>query len=238
MNAETMLRNAPADPFTLFKEHIDELVEEAKNFLDGDPVETEGQAESVSRLLNMIRKASNDADEQRKAEKKPHDDAGKAVQAKWKPLLDAADLAVNTCKSALAPFLLKKEEAQRAAAEAARQEAEQKAAAAREAAEKASASDLAGQLAASIALEDAIAATKQADRLDKQTAQVRGGERTNYLRTSYSAQILDPIAFGKWAWEHRKEEYLAFLTSLAIRECRNGPRDLPGVKVTQERKTV
>jgi hypothetical protein len=235
--ADTLLRNAP-EPFVLFSEHINELLDEAKNFLDGTPVETEGQAEAVSRLLNMIRKASNDADEARKIEKKPHDDAAKAVQSKWKPLLDAADLAATTCKRALEPFLHKKEEAQRAAAEAARQEAERKAAFAREAAEKAANDDLGAKLAASVAMEDAIAAEKLAGRLDKAKAHATGGERAIGLRTSYSADILDPIAFGKWAWGHRREEYLAFLTSLAISECRHGPRDLPGVRITTERKAV
>lgn len=224
------------DQFTLFAEHINELIEQANQFLDGNPVATDGQAEDVSRLLNMLRKASNDADEARKAEKRPHDDAAKAVQAKWKPVLDNADLAVTTCKRALEPFLLRKQEEQRAAAEAARLEAEQKAAAAREAAENVSQADLGALTTARDLTEAAMAAEKAARRAENAKPQVRGGERATGLRTSYNAQILDPIAFGKWAWEHRKEEYVAFLTSLAIRECRHGP--LPGVRITKEGKAV
>jgi hypothetical protein len=168
----------------------------------------------VSRLLNMLRKASNDADDARKVEKKPHDDAAKAVQAKWKPVLDAADLAVTTCKRALEPFLLSKQEAQRAAAEAMRQEAEEKAAAARKAAENASQTDLAGQTTARVLQENAQPQPRRWQTgSTRQKVQARGGERAVSLRASYNAQILDPIAFGKWAWEHRREEYLAFLTA-------------------------
>jgi hypothetical protein len=45
-------------------------------------------------------------------EKKPHDERCKAVQAKWKPIIDKADLATSTAKEALAPWLRKVEEQQ------------------------------------------------------------------------------------------------------------------------------
>jgi hypothetical protein len=69
----------------------------------------------------MLRKARKDADEARVAEKKPHDDAAKAVQAKWTPLLDKCELAETTAKKALAPYLIAKEAAQQAEAEASTQ---------------------------------------------------------------------------------------------------------------------
>ena len=131
MNAPaTIGHNRPSDPFTLYSESIEDLFDQAKQFLDGEPIETEAQAEDVSRLLSMVRKTSNDADEARKAEKRPHDEAAKAVQLRWKPLLDKLDLAASTAKNALAPFLQAQEDAQRAAAEAARQEAQRQAEAA------------------------------------------------------------------------------------------------------------
>src|SRR5690349_674097 len=130
MNA--MLANAPADPATLFAEEVEDLLLECRNWLDGEPVETEAQADAISALVNRARRIRKDADEARKAEKKPHDDAAKAVQAKWVPTIDKADLAAETAKKALAPYLQKVEDQQRAEAEAARAEAERLAAIARE----------------------------------------------------------------------------------------------------------
>jgi hypothetical protein len=101
----TLLSNAPADPATLFKEEVDDLLLEARNYLDGDPIANEQQAEAVSSLLNRLRRVSKDADAARATEKRPHDDAAKAVQAKWKPIIDKADLAATTAKQALAPWL-------------------------------------------------------------------------------------------------------------------------------------
>src|SRR3546814_6319433 len=45
-------------------------------------------ADAVGKLLDMIRQAKKAADEQRVIEKKPYDDAAKAVQTKYKPLID------------------------------------------------------------------------------------------------------------------------------------------------------
>lgn len=233
----TIGHNRP-DTFTLFSESIGDLLVEAQNFLDGSEIENEGQEQAVASILTRLRREANGADEARKAEKKPHDNAAKAVQSKWQPLLSKADTAVNAAKAVLASYLQKKEAAQRAAAEAARQEAEQKAAAARQAAENAAQTDYAALEQAKALQETAHAAGKVADRLEKAKPQAKGGERAVGLRSSYQAEIIDPVAFGKWAWANRKEEYVAFLTSLAIRECRHGPRDLPGVRVTQQRKAA
>jgi len=62
------------------------------------------------------------ADENRKEEKRPHDDAAKVVQSKWKPILDRAALAIDVCKKALTPYLAEKERKQALVAEAARRE--------------------------------------------------------------------------------------------------------------------
>jgi hypothetical protein len=57
------LANAPLDPATLFGEEIDDLMLEARNYLDGEPIANEQQAEAVSSLLNRLRRVANDADE-------------------------------------------------------------------------------------------------------------------------------------------------------------------------------
>lgn len=230
--------NLPSDPFTLIAESIEDLMLEANNFLDGKEIENEEQEEAVASILTRLRRERTAADEQRIVEKKPHDDAANAVQAKWKPLLQKADLAVSVAKNALTAFLVKKDAAQRAAAEALRLEAEEAARAAAQTAEQARPDDLAGQTTARIRQENAADLAKRAEKAGKVKVQAKGGERAVGLRSSWTAEVTDPIAFGRWAWEHRHEEYLEFLTGLAQRECRHGPKDIPGVKAHEERGAV
>jgi hypothetical protein len=122
----------PTDKATLFAEEIEDLLLEARNYLDGEPIANEDQASAVSSLLNRLRRVANDADDARKDEKRPHDEAAKAVQGKWKPILDKADLAATAAKQALAPWLQQVEAKQREEAEAARREADRLAAIAAE----------------------------------------------------------------------------------------------------------
>lgn len=223
-------RNEPPDPAQAFSLHLDDLEEQARQFLDGDPIANEAQAEAVSRLLSMVRKASNDADEARKVEKKPHDDAAKEVQSKWKPILTKADLIAETAKKVLTPWLNKLADEQRAAAEAERQEAERLAAAAREALEKAGTS-LSARIGAEALLKAAGAADRTAKRAEKAKAHVEGGERAVGLRTTYKYEITDTTAFARWVWGNRKNDMATFLDGIAAKEARQGPRTIPGLLI-------
>lgn len=234
----TIGHNNPPDRFTLFREHIEELLDEAKQFLDGEPIETDAQAEDVSRLLNMLRTAANDADEARKDEKRPHDEAAKAVQTKWKPVLEAADLAVSTAKKALAPFLQKKEDEQRAAAEAVRMEAERQAAAARKAAENASPADLAAQTTVRVLQENAADLEKKAAKLDKGKAQARGGGRAVSLRSVWTATLINPVEALKHYRATQPELLKQWLAEQAQRDVRAGKRSIPGFEITETKEAV
>lgn len=235
--------NPPAPtPYEALKAHIDDLEVEANNFLDGDPIETEGQAEAVSRILDDARKARAAADAQRKIEAKPFDDGKAAVQALWTPLTDEKKgrcaLIAETCKKALAPYLIKKDEAQRAAALAARQEADRQAAAAREAAEKAAASDLAGQTTARVLAENAAVAQKQADRLDKAKPQAAGGARAVGLQSRWVATIADPKAVLHHYATERRADLLQWLQEQVEKDCHVGKRNIPGVEYTETRVAI
>lgn len=230
--------NAPADKFTLFAEHADELLAEAMNYLDGEGVQDQAQADDVSRILSMLRRTGNDADEARKDEKRPHDEAAKVVQTKWKPLLDKIDLAASTAKNALAPFLRKQEEAQRAAVEAAAQEARRQAEAAAQAAREARPDDLAGQTTARILQESAAAAEKLAAKLDKAKPQAKGGERAVGLRSVWTPTLTDSVAALKHYRERQPEELKAWLLEQAERDVRAGQRAIPGFEITEQRIAV
>jgi hypothetical protein len=233
-----LLSNQPTDPFEAFSLHIDDLFDQAQQFLDGKPIENEQQAEAVSRILNMVRKAGNDADDARKAEKKPHDDAAKAVQSKWKPILDKVDLAASVAKRALAPWLTAKEAEQQAAAQAAAQEARDKAEAAAKAAEQVRPDDLAGQTTVRVLRENAADLARKATRLDKKPVQARGGERAVSLRSVWETALVDPVAALKHYRERQPEELKAWLLSQAERDVRAGARTIPGFTVTEARVAV
>ena len=236
--AEIGHNNPPVEPFDAFNVHIGDLFEEAKNFLDGEGVKTEGQADSVSKLLDMIRTAAKDADKARAEEKKPHDDAGKAVQAKWKPLLERAELAVDACKKALAPWLQQKEAERRAAAEAARLEAERKAAEAAAAMAAADASDLEAREKAEAMLKDAKKADQAANKVENARSQAAGGARATTLRTYYRPELTDPSAALRHYVTARPDALKAFLLSLAETDVREGKRTIPGFTVHEEQRVV
>ena len=229
-----LLSNAPPEPVVLFKEEVDDLLLEARNHLDGEPIANERQAEAVSSLLNRLRRVAKDADEARKAEKKPHDDAAKAVQSKWKPILDKADLAVSTAKEALAPWLRKLEEKQREEAEAARVEAERLARIAAEA--------FAGSVGNLQARDDAerlLGAAKEAEKhaaqAERQKAHAKGGERAVGLVSVFTPELTDPVAALKHYRERRPEDLKQWLLEQAQADVRAGVRNIPGFTVNEER---
>lgn len=224
--------------FDAFSAHIGDLFGEAKNFLDGAGVNSEPEAEAVSKLMDELRTAAKDADKARAVEKKPHDDAGKAVQAKWKPLLDRAEMAVDACKKALAPWLQAQAEEQRIAAEKARQEAEEKAKAAAEAARATTLDDLAGREAAEALVADAKAAEADARRAEKARPQATGGARAATLRTTYRPELVNPSEALKHYVKTRPDELKACLQKLAEVDIRNGIRTLPGFVVHEEATVV
>jgi alanyl-tRNA synthetase len=230
----TLLANAPADPAVLFAEEIDDLLLEARNYLDGEPIANEEQAEAVSSLVNRLRRVAKDADEARKAEKKPHDDAAKAVQAKWTPLISKAELASSAAKQALAPWLRKLEDEQRRAAELAREEADRLARIAAEKHREAS-----GNLEAQEDAERLLKAAKGAERFAKQAegqkAHARGGERAIGLVTRYWPVLTDSVEALKHYRSHQPELLKAWLLEQAEKDVHAGARVIPGFTIESER---
>jgi hypothetical protein len=230
--------NPPADPFDGFATHIADLLDEAQQHLDGGGVQSEEQAQGIAVLLDMLRTAKRDADAARAAEKKPHDDAAKAVQAKWKPIIDRADLAAGVCKKALAPWLEVQEAEKRAAAEAAKLEAEEKAAAARAALQAAAPTDLAAREEAEALVKEAARAERVANRADKDRAQAKGGSRAVGLRSVRVPELTDPVAALKHYREAQPDLLKAWLVDQAERDVRAGARTIPGFTISETKVAV
>lgn len=226
-------------PFDAFEAHIGDLIETAKGFLDGEPVADEAVASKVSQLLDECRKAAKDADKARAEEKKPHDEAAKAVQAKWKPLLERADLAAQTCKDALKPYLEAQEAEKRRVAEQARLEAEERARAAAEAARAAAEStDLQAREEAEQLVKDAKAAEKAATKAESDRGRSAGGARATTLRTYHTAVLTDGTAAARWAWAERRADMEEFITGLAQQAVNAGRHTIPGFDVQADTRVV
>jgi hypothetical protein len=231
---EALLANAPADPAVLFKEEIDDLLLEARNYLDGDPITNETQAEAVSSLLNRLRRLAKDADDARKVEKKPHDDAAKAVQEKWKPILDSADLAASTAKQALAPWLQQVEEKQLREAEVARAEAERLASIAAEAHARA-AGNLTEAEDAERLLKAAEGARRFAAKAEKQKAHAKGGERAVGLVDAFTPVLTDACEALRHYRSKQPGALKEWLLDQARADVRAGIRSIPGFTINHER---
>ncbi len=226
--------NAPAS--ITHAMHIDDLFDEAKGFIDGEPIANEGQAEAVAKLLSAIRQARNAADESRKAEKKPHDDAAKAVQTAYAPLLAKCDLAAGACKDTLTPWQVKKEAEQRAIAQAAEDKAERLRILALEAATEArGGGDLQSRADAEDALKAAEIASKEVGKLSKAKPLIAGGARAVTLIDIWTPEITDRRAALSHYMTVQPDALTEWLMDQAKRDVAAGSRTIPGFTIKHDR---
>lgn len=223
-------------PDMAYRMAVDDLYAEAANFVDGAPVETQGQADALAKIITDAKAIRKDADAARKIEKQPHDDAAKAVQAKWVPVLTKVDDVISAVQKPLTGWLQAQEvEAQRFAAET-RAEADRLAA---EAIAAAKTSGRLEDLTATRELQDAaVKAGKQAKFAAKAKSHVQGGGRAIGLRAYWTATMTDPVAALRWAKEFHADELKGFIANLGEFAARRGEREIPGFVVTEERKVA
>lgn len=204
--------------------HIEELFSLVSGSVAAGEVATDDQEAALDALMDDLRKAKKDADAQRAAEKKPHDDAGKAVQAAWKPLLDRCDRGLEAIKKALTPYREARQRAKDEAAKKAREEAEAKALAAQEALRKSE--DLEERFEAEEALKQSAKLTAVANKIDRSATG---------LRTYWEAEITDRKAALLHYIARAPERFEALIQQLADIDARGSRPAVPGV-VFHERK--
>lgn len=229
--------NPPAPtPIEAAREVLSDIETEASAWFDGADIENDAQADEVSRIIDAARKAKARFEADRKAEKQPHLDAGKAVDEAWKPITAAVDRVTEVAKGALTPWLLAQEKAKREREAEARRVADEAAAAARRAAEEADGS-LATAKARDAAIAEAEAAQSRvaAAERDKAGAKGTGMARTVSLRTTWRAEVSDRRALLNHVARTRPADLDAFLSEWANREVRTGAREVPGVTVWEEK---
>lgn len=226
-------------PFEQSNEEAADLFLEATNWCDGAPVVTQEQADALAGLRAQIKAAIRRADERRKGEARPHDEAKAAIQARYNTLIGDNKtggkgkliLADEACQRALSPWLRKVEEDKRQAAEAARVAEEAKRAAAEDAFRRArETDDLAVHAEAEKLAGEAASASRQASKADKAATCKTG------LRTVVTAEIIDLRAFAAWAWRFDGAALEEHFRSRASALARGGRRDLPGVTITEMRE--
>lgn len=230
--------NNPPEPTPLeeARETISLLDVEAANWFDGEPIKNQQQADDVARLLDEARKAEKRFDAARKTEKAPHDEAAKAVDAAWKPVITDAKRIVEIAKAAQTAWLIEQDNLKRKAEEEARKIAEAKAEEARRLAEQ---SD--GSLAAAKARDAAIEEAKRAESAawrasqDKAGAKGAGMARTVSLRTTWRAVVEDRRLLLNHIAKTDPDALTAFVEDWAAKAVRSGAREVPGVRAYEER---
>lgn len=234
-----------ATPFDLIEEDANSWLEEARNYADGSPVETQAQADDVSRIIDALRQSAKAAEDQRKVENKPHDDAKAAVQAKYAPLFADPKTktpgqvwkAIDALKATLVPYLRKLDDEKREAERKAREEADRKAREAAEAMRSADAANLEAREAAEAQVQEAERAQQDAKAAAKDKAHATGGTRALGLRTRHVAEITDLHKAVAHFWRLDEEPFRALAQRLADEQVRAGRRGdaIPGVTVREER---
>jgi hypothetical protein len=233
--------NNPPEPTPL--EHhtdaIDTLYMEGKNWLDGSKIANQAQADEVTRLRNEADKAGKAAEARRVELKKPHDDAAKAVQAAWKPLVDKAAKLSSTATSALTAWLVSEQNRKRAeAAELEKLAREAEETARKEHQEAAQTGDLAALEEAESALDNAALLEREARLAErfKPQAKVEGMDRAVGLRTVYDVALSDADDAGqqlaRYFWQTQRTQVIDFYLELAREAVRKGGRTIPGCNVT------
>ena len=215
--------NAPP-PDAAMSLHVDDLFSLLSDTLAGGTVSNDEQDAAIDAILDDFRKAGQDAEKIRKAEKEPHLEAGRQVDAKWKPITDKAARGASACKEALTPYRTAKQAAKDEAARKAREEAEARAKAAQDALRK------------SDDLETAFAAEQEFEVAQKLVATANKIDRSaTGLRTYWEAEITDRKAALLHYIARQPEQFSALIQTLADHDARTTRAPVPGV-VFHERK--
>ena len=117
---------ASADPtFDLILRKATVEVEAATEWLSRTKIETQAQADIAGDKISELRKQWKAADAARVVEKQPHLDAERAVDAKWKKVLEPLDAACKALKRAAEAWAIAERERRAAEAAAAAKAAEE-----------------------------------------------------------------------------------------------------------------
>ncbi len=228
-----------AEAYDAFKTKVRDFSDAAAEWKERGAIEDKETAEKANDFVSGARKLFKEIDTKRASEKKPHLDAGRAIDADFKKLTSIIETAVAWVKKPLQAYMQEQERlvAERKAEEEriAREEAES---AARAAAQAEARNDIMGIEEAKEAAEAARKREEEAQKVE--TAKVgsaTGGGRRSAMRTVRKAKITSVnLAF---AYFRDRPELAALLVQLAdaeIRAAKGADITLPGFEIITERK--
>lgn len=204
--------------------HVDDLFQLVSDTTEGVEVKTDEQEAKLDDLLGEIKQAAKDAEAKRKAEKEPHLEAGRQVDANWKPIKDRLDAAAAEIKRLLTPYRVAKQAAKDEAARKAREEAEAK--------ERAAQAKLREpeHLQARFDAEEELKAARKLKAVANRTEREATG-----LRTHWEAELTDRKAALIHLIGLYPARFEALVQQMANEEARGARAPIPGV-IYHERK--
>lgn len=206
------------------------------------PVEVEDQqtAEKLNDFLAGVRKLEKAVDAEREAQKRPHDEAAKAVQGAFKPLLEVLDKIAKEAKAKLTAFAVAEQKRAAEVAAAQRKAAEEAArAAAQEAAKAAARGDLLGQAEAEEAAKAAEKVATTAVAAPARIGSATGAGRTAALRTTRYGEVTSwPQVYSRYRDHPDVKAVLQRLVDAEIRAAKGAAIEIPGVIVREKQEVA
>lgn len=208
-----------------------------KVWMDLKVIKTQDQADKASDMLAGFRGLWKATDDERKKQKKPIDDLGKIVQAKFAPYLKKAKTGGDNLKPMIADWLTKQ---QAIADEKKRKEANEAAEKQRQAeaalAEAEKDNDLSAQVEAEEELKASAKALKAAAKPAKvKTGSATGAGRTVSLRKVRTAEITsDMKLFLHYRDNPAVTEVLLSLANADIRNTEVDETKIPGITIVEK----
>lgn len=209
-----------------FAMEADELFNTASDTLEGmDAVQNEAQNTALDGLKDDLRRVAKDAEATRKAEKEPHLEAGRAVDAAYKPVAEKCKKAITAINAMQTPYLVAKQAERDEAARKAREEAERKEQEAR------------AKLEADAPLEQRYEAEQEFAEAKKLSAVANKIDRSaTGLRTYNVVEVTDRRAALNWIAKHDPDAVDAFVEEYARKNAPHRPMD--GVTVNIEKRAA
>ena len=218
--------NNPPDPIDEALAPYDDAIQEAQNWLNGEPIENEGQLKATDELLKSIKSADKDVKKARDNATKPLHEVWKEEVARWKPTQEDLDKIIKGLIACQAPFkqaLAAQKDAEKRAAWEASEKAKREA---QEAAQAAQASDIQAQRDAAEKIDQAQRALKEASA--KQKDNVKG------MRTVHRYEIEDHRAALHWIAQNDRNAVTEFIEAYVSKNHKNA--EIAGVKRWQEKE--
>ena len=206
---EMLGHNNPPDPIEQVIAEYEDIITEAQNWTDGEPIDDEASMLAVDKIIKEFKSYKSALTKAGKERTGPLHEAWKAEVAAVKVYTDDADLMQKSLVAVVAPFKAKlaaKKEAERRAAWEAAEQKRREAEAAEQAANAASIEE---QRAAQQAKQETVEAQKAAQKASKDT--VKG------MRTVTKHDIVSMRDLVNWIATNDKAAMAEFATEYARR---------------------